>query len=340
MSLTARIRVRYPARPGDRLVLRTSADWHHDLVPVRVEDDGTTFLFDAPIDARRPSVAFKACRHRDGRMAWSHGPNGLAWPGERSVYPHFDDGISGRITDRFLVGDRDVRVYLPPGYDENTLKRYPVLYVHDGANVFFPDEAFSGVEWRIDETLDTLDAASMVDRVIVVALHARPERREAEYTAEAWATYAQELEDIVLPSIDAQFRTLRGPAHTAVMGSSLGGVVSLWLAWTQPHVFGMAACLSSSFNLVDDLVPLLWKTPTAPKIRVYLDTGWPQDNHEGTREIRDVLLARGLVTGRDLLHLVFPGDQHHESSWSQRVHLPLQFLFGEAFRPRTHRADG
>ncbi len=336
MSLTARIRVRYPARPGDRLTLRTSADWGRDLLPVRVEDDGTTFRFEAPIDGRRPSVAFKACRYRDGRLDWSHGPNGLAWPGERSVYPHFDDGFTGRITDRFLVGDRAVRVYLPPGYDENTLKRYPVLYVHDGANVFFPDEAFSGVEWRIDEALDTLDAASTIDRVIVVAVHARPDRREAEYSAAGWDGYADELEATLLPGIDARLRTLRGPEHTAVMGSSLGGVVSLWLAWTRPHRFGMAACLSSSFGLVDDLVPLLWRTPTPPKIRVYLDAGWPHDNHEGTREVRDVLLARGLAMGRDLLHLVFPGEAHHERSWSQRVHLPLQFLFGEAFRPRVH----
>ena len=122
-----------------------------------------------------------------------------------------------------------------------------------------------------------------------------------------------------------------------MMGSSLGGVVSLWLAWQHPGVFGMAACLSSSFGLVDDLVPLLWKTPRPPPVRVYLDTGWPHDNHEGTREVRDVLLARGLVMGRDLLHLVFPGADHHERSWASRVHLPLQFLFGEAFRPRGQR---
>lgn len=332
--MKARIHVRYPAAPGDELVLRTAADWDRDLAPVAVDAERTCFTFDAPIDPRRPSVAFKACRRRGGELRWSVGTNGLAWPGERSVYPHFDERGRGRITDRFAIGARGVRVYLPPGYDENTLKRYPVLYVHDGANVFFPDEAFSGVEWQLDETLDRLDAASIVDRVVVVALHPTPDRREAEYTAAGWDGYAADLREVVVPGVDAAFRTLPEPRHRAVMGSSLGGVVSLWLAWAHADVFGKAACLSSSFGLVDDLVPLLWRSPVAPPIRVYLDTGWPHDNHEGTREIRDVLLARGLVTGRDLLHLVFPGDEHHERSWARRVHLPLQFLFGEAFGRR------
>lgn len=334
MSLTARIHVRYPARAGDELVLRTAHDWGSDLAPTSVDEDRTRFTFEAPIDARRPSLAFKACRRRDGELRWAEGPNGVAWPGERSVYPHFEGGTRGRITERLTIGTRALRVYLPPGYDENVLKRYPTLYVHDGANVFFPEEAFSGVEWGVDEALDTLDAASIVDQVIVVALHPTKDRREAEYTAEGWDVYAADLRGAVVPGVDAAFRTLPAPRNRAVMGSSLGGVVSLWLAWQHADCFGMAACLSSSFGLVDDLVPLLWRAPEVPDIRVYLDTGWPHDNHEGTREIRDVLRARGFATGRNLLHLVFPDEVHHERSWARRVHLPLQFLFGEGFRHR------
>ncbi|MCA9491176.1 MAG: alpha/beta hydrolase [Myxococcales bacterium] len=328
---TFRIHVRYPTREGDRIVLRTSLDWDRDVEAVRVADDGRTWSFEVT-DGDRPHLYFKVCRHRDGGFHWSVGANGIVSAEERWIYPHFDGGPKGAISDRFQIGTRTVRVYTPPGYAENTLKCYPTLYVHDGANVFFPDEAFSGVEWQIDETLDLLDAVHIVDRVVVVAVYASPERREQEYTPPGWQGYSDELCAVVKPEIDERYRTLTRPESTAVMGSSLGGVASFWLAWSRPDVFGMAACLSPSFGLRDDMEHAVWREARPEGIRVYLDSGWPGDNHEPTVAMRDALLSRGFTMGRDLLHLSFPGAVHHETAWAERLHLPFQFLFGHAFR--------
>lgn len=328
--MSTRVRVRYPTAPGDRIALRCSLDWEREIEPVLVDDAATTWVFDLGL-VPSPPVYFKAIRLRGGDRAWAVGSNGVAWPGERDIYPAFDASARGTITERFSLGERQIRVYLPPGYGENRLKRYPALYLHDGANVFFPSEAFTGVEWQIDETLDVLDQMNIADKVIAVALYASASRREEEYSQAGWEGYAKELIGSIKPAIDGRFRTLTGPESTAVMGSSFGGVISLYLAWQHPEVFGMCACSSSSFGMRDDLLARICSS-AVPPVRIWLDSGFPGDNFERTREIRDALLARGMMPGRDVMHFAFPGAEHHERSWSARVHLPLQFLFGGAFR--------
>src|SRR5262249_37055433 len=151
------------------------------------------------------------------------------------------------------------RVYLPPGYGENTLRRYPVAYMQDGRNLFFPEESFLGAEWQVDETLDLLDSMSVIDQTIVVGIYA--ERREEEYTAPGYRLYGRSLAEEVKPFIDSRFRTLPGPSDTAVIGSSLGGVVSFFMAWEWPEVFGRAACLSSTFGWKDDLIERVLREP-------------------------------------------------------------------------------
>ncbi|HBP18221.1 MAG TPA: hypothetical protein DEA08_10565, partial [Planctomycetes bacterium] len=133
------------------------------------------------------------------------------------------------------------------GYEENRSKRYPVLYMHDGRNLFFPDEAFLGHEWKIDDHLDRLDAMSLIDRTIVVGIHAG-ESRNDDYTQPGYERYGEAVVDELKAQIDDEYRTLSGPRTTGVMGSSLGGVVSFYLAWQYPQVFGNVACLSSTFS--------------------------------------------------------------------------------------------
>src|SRR6185369_11926137 len=129
-----------------------------------------------------------------------------------------------------------------PGYDENTLKRYPVLYMHDGSNLFFPAESFMGETWEVDETMDMLDAMNVINKAIVVGIY--PGDRMTEYTRSGYERYGRFVVESLKPFIDNSFRTLGDPANTAVMGSSLGGVVSFYLGWQYPQVFGNAACLS------------------------------------------------------------------------------------------------
>ena len=93
--------------------------------------------------------------------------------------------------------------FLPPGYRENHLERYPVLYMHDGKNLFLPEEAFLGREWRVDETLERLEAMNLIEQVIVVALHAGDRMRD--YTAPGYRSYGRALVDTVKPWIDRHF---------------------------------------------------------------------------------------------------------------------------------------
>jgi predicted alpha/beta superfamily hydrolase len=115
------------------------------------------------------------------------------------------------------------------------------------------------------------------------------------------------------------------------MGSSLGGVVSFFLAWQWPDVFGNAACMSSTFGWQDDLIERVRREPRASResLRIYLDSGWPNDNYEPTLAMAVALLERGFRLRRDLLHFAFPLAGHDEGAWSARLHLPLQLFSGK-----------
>ena len=136
--------------------------------------------------------------------------------------------------------------------------------------------------------------------------------------------------------IDLSRRTRPEAESTIVMGSSLGGVASLHLAWAHPTVFGRAACLSSTFGHADDLFERVGRDPK-PAVQIYLDSGWPRDNYDATNAMRDRLVARGFRLGEDLLHFSFPDGLHSERSWALRVHLPFQFFLGRAWTARQPR---
>jgi enterochelin esterase-like enzyme len=330
MGNTCTIRVFYP-RPNGRIVLRTEWDWGRDVEASRVGDDGTRWEFDVTTD--QTYLYFKPCIREDsGAVHWSVGSNYLAVcsTGEaRDLYPHFFDGTSGDITHPLEAGGHQVRVYQPPGYDENTLKRYPVLYMHDGTNLFFPREAFMGATWQVEQTMDMLDDMNVIDKVIVVGIYAGD--RMNEFTKPGYEDYGRSLVSGLKPFIDGGFRTLGDPGNTAVMGSSLGGVVSFYLGWQYPEVFGQAACLSSTFGYKDDLFDRVRNEPKRG-VRFYLDSGWPDDNYENTQSMRDLLANRGYRPGDDLMYLAFPGAEHNEQSWATRSHIPFQFFFDKTPR--------
>src|ERR1041385_4248201 len=116
------------------------------------------------------------------------------------------------------------RVFLPPGYHENTLKEYPVLYMHDGHNLFLKEEAFVGNTWRTDEVLNRLDKMNAIEEVIVVGIH--PHDRMNEYTHPGYEDYGRFLVESLKPLIDGKYRTLTGPSNFGGIGAPRGGVVS------------------------------------------------------------------------------------------------------------------
>ena len=336
------LRVRYPLKEG-RIVLRTDLDWNCDLEATSVSDDGTTFTF--RLEARRPFLYFKPCWRAGDETRWAVGANGLVLmtaQGARDVYPYFSGSEKGTFSDLIeldstILGRKHlVRGYVPAGYRENTLKKYPVLFMQDGKNLFFPDEAFGGRDWSVDDSLQLLDGMNAIDKVIVVGIYSGD--RMAEYTKPGYEAYARSVVEEVVPEAGRRLRLIGGRRETAVMGSSLGGVVSFYMAWQFPQVFGAAACLSSTFSHKDDLVERVLSEPKS-EAKFYIDSGWPGDNFETTLAMAIALQSRGYRFGQDFLHFAFPLEAHEESAWGSRLHLPLQLFWGKVSTAQRGRNE-
>ncbi len=330
VSTAINVRVRYPFVAGDALVLRTERDWERDVEPHITTPTSAEFA----LTLDEPFLPLKPCLRRDGTDHWSIGDNYVlsAHDPDPEIWPSFFASPRGAVSalESFVHDGATygVRVYTPPGYSENTLRHFPVLYMQDGKNLFFPHEAFGGAEWRVDETMDRLDQMNSVRKVIVVGI--APHDRQRDYTAPGYNAYGAFVTGVLKPAIDRAWRTRPDPANTVVSGSSLGGVVSLHIAWRHPDVVGGAMCLSSTFGYKDDLFARI-ATEARPPIRIYLDSGWPRDNYDATNAMRDLLVTRGFALGDNLLAFSFPEGTHSETSWADRLHVPFQFFFGRAW---------
>jgi predicted alpha/beta superfamily hydrolase len=227
-----------------------------------------------------------------------------------------------------LGNARDLFIYLPRDYDAST-RRYPVVYAHDGQNLFDPRAIGGG--WHAGETLDREIAAGRVDDLILVGV-ANTRDRMAEYMPpEEGGTadrYGRFLTDELKPWVDANLRTLTGRDDTGVLGSSLGGLVSFYLGWERPDVFGRVGSLSGSFWLRGHLDAIALDAPR--DLRVWLDSGTAGksgDSYEDTVAARDLLLGKGAALGGRLAHEVDVGAGHNEAAWRGRLGRALGFLF-------------
>jgi predicted alpha/beta superfamily hydrolase len=251
--------------------------------------------------------------------------------------------IEGQITGvvkyhRRMEGDgikpRDVIVWLPPGYERSSEKRYPVLYAHDGQNVFDPATSFTGVDWQIDETADRLIREGKLQEIVVVGIYNTADRgREYSYTPQGRA-YMRFIVEKLKPFIDKEYRTLPDREHTAVMGSSMGGLISFLLVWNYPQVFSQAACLSPAFAYRDIIAPSLVENYTGAnkKIRIYIDDGGmglDAQLQPGCDAMLRALQANGFKMGENLEWYRDPEAEHNERAWSKRVWRPLLFMYGK-----------
>lgn len=329
------IRICYPAK-NDRLVLRTEQNWDQDVEPVALSDDRNTWTF--RLRADQPFLYFKPCLIREGEFRWSVGPNKLLLMAEadrRPCYPFFFGSEQGHFSQllefssQILNRVHRLRIYLPPGYDENILTSYPVVFMQDGQNLFFPEEAFRGQEWGVDETSQTLRTMSAVEDFVIVGIYS--DDRERDYTEPGYEPYARSLAEEIVPEVQWRLRIGNHRRYRIVWGSSLGGVVSFYTVWQHPQVFGTAACMSSTFSHKDNLIERVLREPPRD-VAFYLDSGWPRDNYEVTMGIAMALISRGWRYGHNLLHLCFPNAEHDEKAWGMRLHLPLQFINGAVAR--------
>jgi predicted alpha/beta superfamily hydrolase len=335
-TLTRNLRVAYPAGRG-RMILRTETDWDKDIESISVSEDGTITTF--KIEADQPFLYFKPCLiTEDGAYHWSVGTNKLLLMEEddkRISYPFFFGSDKGKFSklyefpSKILGRTHYLRAYLPPGYDENTLAYYPVAFMQDGQNLFFPDEAFLGHTWNVDDTTWQLQSMSAAEDFIIIGI--RSGDRMKEYTAPGYEPYAKSLAEEVVPEAQRLLRIVDNRRFRSVWGSSLGGVVSFYTVWQYPEVFGVAVCMSSTFSHKDNLIERILNEPKKD-VAFYLDSGWPADNYEVTMAMAMALASRGWKYGYNFLHLCFPKAEHDEMSWGLRLHLPMQFLNGAVAR--------
>jgi enterochelin esterase-like enzyme len=242
---------------------------------------------------------------------------------------------------RHLPDDRDVIVYVPPGYDRHPDRAYPVLYLHDGQNLFDGRTSFiPGRTWQVREHADAAIEAGEVEPLVIVGIYNTGDRRLAEYTHERdWqrgggeaAKYGLLLTEELLPWIASRYRVRTDRHSTGLGGSSLGGLVTLYLGLRHARNFGKLAVISPSvwwnhksiLGYLNEQAPQVWERP-----RLWLDVG----DHEGRRTLQDTehmarrLRANGWVDGESLHFERVPGGTHDEASWAHRVRPMLKFLF-------------
>jgi predicted alpha/beta superfamily hydrolase len=246
-----------------------------------------------------------------------------------------------------------VDVWCPPGYAAGEA-RYPVIYMHDGQNLFLPGHSYAGVPWGVNQAVAKLMEIGRTGGALVVGIWNAHERRPNEYmpqkpmareaVREAAARFYDKLHgpsvadaylaflvDELKPFIDATYRTRQDQAHTFVMGSSMGGLISLYALTEYPQVFGGAGCLSTHWpaggdGLVDYFGAVLPR-PGAHKLYFDFGTATLDQDYEPFQTRMDGHLRRaGFTAGRDWLTRKFPGAEHSETAWRERVHVPLEFL--------------
>ncbi|MBC7931243.1 MAG: alpha/beta hydrolase [Rubrivivax sp.] len=280
-----------------------------------------------------------------------------ALAGQKTAKTVSGEGITGvlkrheQFSSKFVAA-RNVDVWLPAGYARGKRRRYPVVYMHDGQNVFDPRTAYGGVEWGVDETITRLVQSGVLREAIVVGIWNSP-KRFAEYMPRKAVPFSntKDIKNIALdtqdeiisddylkflvrelkPFIDSRYRTMRDRANTFVMGSSMGGLISAYAISEYPRVFGGAACVSTHWPAGDGAGIEYLKThmPDPRTHKLYFDYGTATLDAQYEpyqKRMDEVMLAAGYTEGKNWVTRKFEGAQHSEKSWSARVDIPLVFF--------------
>lgn len=279
------------------------------------------------------------------------------------AWASLDGGEAGRMS---------VWVWLPPGYDEDSRQRYPVLYMHDGQNLFDRGLTRFDQEWGIDEAIPRMAARDDLRQWIVVGVQSPRSRYRTLFPAKllpllspafqgsvrnlesgdpkgnfASAAYLDFLVNQVKARVDTTFRTLAGSDDTAIMGSSMGGLMAFYAMAEYPSVFGQAACLSMHVALASpteknaDHKALAVEVSAAferylatsamrpGRNRLYIDHGSKTlDGSYGpyTDALVPMLQRHGWINGPDFEFRIFSGAEHNETAWRERIDIPLGFI--------------
>ncbi len=279
----------------------------------------------------------------------------------RPPYPTRGSIVTIEPFQSVYVSPRRIDVWLPEGYDP--AQKYAVLYMHDGQNLFDPSLSFNGQIWAADEALQTLIDRGQAKQAIIVGIWSTNQRTREFMPPEAFdnlpevykmqlqATltdlpagdrYLRFITEELKPAIDKRFSTRSDRRNTFMIGSGMGGIISIYALAQYPFVFGGAGCMSTHWPLSLEsndpgfsrpfLQYLLDNLPPPAIHKVYFDLGTegPDRNYPVHQAMMDEVMQNlGYQHGQNWITRSFPGDAHNETSWRKRVQHPMGFLLGE-----------
>lgn len=277
-------------------------------------------------------------------VKWANGPNWRVAPGQTvHVWPYFDH-TTGQVTkwidwsSTTLGNTRPIWVYTPPSYDENPAQRYPVVYMHDGQNLFYDSTAFGGVSWNVQGAMDLGIADGTIREALIVGI-GNTSARLAEYTpiedpgypgTGKGDVYLQAVVDDLKPQVDSTYRTQPDAKDTAIAGSSLGGLISAHAGNEHPETFGLIGAFSPStwWNgtwIIGQVAAT--KNATVKAQLIYVDSGDSgnsQDDMANTAVLAQTYKDAGYTTK----YVLQMGANHSETYWRQRVGPAMSYLLG------------
>lgn len=279
------------------------------------------------------------------------------------------EGIINRV-DSFptkYITPRTVDIWLPTNYSK--AKKYSVLYMHDGQMLFDGTTTWNKQEWKVDEVVSQLSSENKIDGIIVVAIWNIPnlrhmdlypkkpleklakDKQEIIFTEATKLSYKYNLEAInsdnylkfivkdLKPFIDKNYSVFKDAKHTGIMGSSMGGLISMYAICEYPQVFGKAACLSThwiGFNefennpIPESFFAYMKKNlPNSKNHKLYFDYGTETLDASYLKyeyRVDEILKSKG-YTSENYKNLKFEGENHSEASWQKRINIPLEFMF-------------
>ena len=268
---------------------------------------------------------------KDTVLFWTKGPRQRVVHGQITGTVKYHRALKGAG-----IKDRDLIVWLPPGYEADTSRRYPVIYMHDGQNVFDPATSAFGVDWSVDETADDLIKKKSIEPVIVVGIYNTSDRMKEYTPGDKGAAYMEFIVKTVKPLIDSTYRTKPDRKNTIVGGSSAGGIISFMLVWEHPEVFSKAICMSPAFKTPTSMsagwdYAKVVETSTGKKKDVffYIDNGGiglESQLQPGVDEMIKALKAKGYQEGKDFVVVIDPNAKHSEADWAKRFPNALQLV--------------
>jgi predicted alpha/beta superfamily hydrolase len=236
------------------------------------------------------------------------------------------------------IKERDIIVWLPPGYDPSAKKRYPVMYMQDGQNVFDPVTSAFGTDWEIDETADSMIRRGSITPLIIVGVYNTAERNVEYIPTDKGKLYREFLAFTLKPFIDSTYKTKQGKKYNFIGGSSAGGILAFMMDWEYPGLYSKAICMSPAFRLPGssqmgwNYVSTVKEDTRRKKVFFYIDNGGialEQKLQPGVDEMLKALTDK-VIRQEEILCCFRPTAKHSEEAWHSRFPYALKLVTRQA----------